>query len=63
MKINAEYQETACKTASIIGLPILELNALFLEIISRGNDEISIKLRNTVDLIYEENMTKITSMK
>ncbi|CAK9811305.1 Hydrocephalus-inducing protein [Anthophora quadrimaculata] len=48
-----EYQETACRSARVLEIPILNIDKAITEIISLEGSECSIQLRQIVDEAYE----------
>ncbi|XP_025074701.1 uncharacterized protein LOC112552811 [Pogonomyrmex barbatus] len=49
-----EYQETACRSAKVLQVPLLCIDNVIIEGIALGDNWISIKLRQIVDDAYQE---------
>ncbi|XP_019884344.2 hydrocephalus-inducing protein homolog [Camponotus floridanus] len=51
-----EYQETACRSATVLQVPLLNIDKVIIEGIALGNNWSSIKLRQIIDEAYQEHL-------
>ncbi|XP_031371256.1 hydrocephalus-inducing protein homolog isoform X3 [Apis dorsata] len=49
-----EYQETACKSAKVLGIPILGIDKAITEIIAFNKSTCAIQLRQIIDDVYQK---------
>lgn len=54
MPLCLEYQETACRSAKVLQVPLLYINDIITEGIALGNHWFSIKIRQIIDDAYEK---------
>ncbi|KAI4504415.1 hypothetical protein M0802_000886 [Mischocyttarus mexicanus] len=54
------YQETACRSARALGIPVLSIDTVILEIAAFGKSECSVKLRQAINEIYQDYTTKFS---
>lgn len=52
-EIDAEYQETACRSARALQIPVLDIDKAITEIMALGGNSCSIQLRQIIDDAYE----------
>ncbi|XP_053973580.1 hydrocephalus-inducing protein homolog [Hylaeus volcanicus] len=49
----AEYQETACRSARVLNVPVLSIDKAIMEAIALGDSSSSIRLRQAIDDAYQ----------
>ncbi|XP_015190546.1 PREDICTED: uncharacterized protein LOC107074043 [Polistes dominula] len=54
------YQETACRSARALEIPVLSIDTAILEIAAFGKSECSVKLRQAINEIYQDYTTKFS---
>lgn len=50
----SEYQETACRSAKVLGIPVLDIDKGITEIIAFNKSTCAIQLRQIIDEIYQK---------
>ncbi|XP_043670273.1 hydrocephalus-inducing protein homolog [Vespula pensylvanica] len=54
------YQETACRSARALGIPVLSIDTAILEIAAFSKSECSVKLRQAINEIYQNYTSKFS---
>ncbi|XP_046822173.1 uncharacterized protein LOC124425640 [Vespa crabro] len=57
------YQETACRSARALGIPVLSIDTAILEIAAFSKSECSVKLRQAINETYQNYTTKFSEYK
>lgn len=52
--IASEYQETACRSAKVLGIPVLDIDKGITEIIAFNKSTCAIQLRQIIDDVYQK---------
>lgn len=54
LEIASEYQETACRSANALGIPVLDIDKGITEIIAFNKSTCAIQLRQIIDDVYQK---------
>ncbi|XP_025153466.1 uncharacterized protein LOC112588280 [Harpegnathos saltator] len=58
-----EYQEAACRSARVLGVPLLCIDNVMIEGIALGDDQFSVESRRIIDDVYRECLSELEKYK